>query len=388
MKHYTTKKRNVSRRKKNTHRRKKSRKQMTRGGKVYGKGTFGIVLGNPRIPCVDETYDVVKDKNEVSKILFNDDEIDNVKNTFQLLKSSFTEDEIANLGKYFVLPTKLCDINKADMNIHKDVYNSAWRNDENLTVYNNQVISEKGTRDLSTELASISTVDETNDFLKGLSNIITGLRLIHSKDIIHGDLKLANALLVNGPTDFRIIDIDELRKVGDPANFDSSFFSYNYMYVIWPMVAAFTRFYGNVLKHINNTKDDPFNKFNHDLIKTLYMDTLDKLKNPAFKGTLLKEKNPKNVEFIEKMETTLKTYDVSEQHRLIFKYIDRYSFGIMLLELLVKYLPIINNDHTDPMVTDLVHIIELCCFFDNGLKITTDEIETLYNKYLNDHINI
>lgn len=374
--------------KRSVHKRKKiARKRTIRGGKVFGKGTYGIVLGDPRIPCTDESYDAVKKKNEVSKILFNEGEIDKVKNTFALLQTSFNRNELAALGKYFVLPIKLCDINRTKMDKHKDVYNSAWRDGENLSIYNNQVISEKGKRDLSTELDNVGTLDGIYNFLKGMSNIITGLRIIHAKDIVHGDLKLANAIVVSGPTNFKIIDIDELRKVGDPANFSPDFFAFNYMYYIWPMVAAFTNFSNkNVLAHINKRKDDPFNAFNRNYIITAYTDTLDKLDRPVFKETLLREKVPENVEFIKKMETTLGAYKVSEQHRLVFKYIDRYGFGIMLLEVLKKCLPLVSDVKTDPMIAWMVGIIELCCFFNNGLKTTTDEIETLYNKFLSEHV--
>lgn len=38
---------------------------------VLGRGSFGIILSNPRLPMIDEKYDDVINLNQVSKILYD-----------------------------------------------------------------------------------------------------------------------------------------------------------------------------------------------------------------------------------------------------------------------------------------------------------------------------
>ena len=59
-------KRNTKKVKTNTN---KTKKRKNKGGEYLGKGTYGSVYGNPRLPCQDENYEDIKDKDDISKII-------------------------------------------------------------------------------------------------------------------------------------------------------------------------------------------------------------------------------------------------------------------------------------------------------------------------------
>ena len=103
--------RKLSKRTRNTRRKlqKKNSRKLTRrarGGKNFGKGTFGIVVGDPAIPCVNEPID---DTNQnVSKVLFNKTHITTEFDSIEKLKITHPEFE-----PYMLFPIKKCVIDTA-----------------------------------------------------------------------------------------------------------------------------------------------------------------------------------------------------------------------------------------------------------------------------------
>lgn len=375
-------------------RRQKSKKiRSVRGGKVFGRGTYGIVLGEPRIPC--DTEDFVKDriesKQEVSKLFFNEEDVKNVVSTLELLKKSFTKNELKDLNEYFILPENLCKLNKSSMKKHKSIYNDAWREGSDLSKHTIQTTSDQGKHDLSTELASITTKDEIIEFLKKLRRIIEGIEKIHSKNIIHGDLKLQNAM-VDLAGNFKTIDVDELKDI-DNLTFDSAFFYDNHSYAIWPTLANmflinyYKTQYSSNDEYIMKTKLSPFNTSSSSIFHTQYDHTLSLISRPNFSETLLNEKNPENYKTISDkiLKILVKKYGEKPKEHLkaIYTFIDRYSFGMMLLSTLKRYFEIVGAKDDDPMVADFLEIIEECCFLNNGLKTTTKHVKTEYIKFVN-----
>jgi hypothetical protein len=72
----------------------------------------------------------------------------------------------------------------------------------------------------------------------------------------------------------------------------------------------------------------------------------------------------------------------SEHLATMYKFVDRYSFGIILLSVIKRYFEIVGVKDDDPLVADLLEMIETCCFLENGLKTTTRRIKTEYAKFV------
>jgi serine/threonine protein kinase len=372
---------------KKTHK-KRSRTIKLKGGKVFGRGTFGVVLGEPRVPCENEDYinDRIGSKQEVSKLFFNEKNLESVVVTRELLHKAFTPDELKNLNNYFLLPEKFCKINKKEMRKHRGVYSSVWREGTEISKHTVQITSDQGTRDLYAELANISTKAELITFLKKMRRIIEGIEKLHNKNIVHGDLKLQNAM-VDLQGNFKIIDVDELRNI-DTFTFEPAYFYENHSYAIWPtLVNIFIINYYDIKfssndEFIQATQATLFNTQSTEKFHSDYDDTLSKITRHNFSKTLLKEKDPANYDKISGkiLKIVSKKYgkNGADQLRGIYKYIDRYSFGIMLLSSLKKYFEIVGAKNDDPIIADLLEIIENCCFIKNGLNTTTEHIMREY----------
>jgi serine/threonine protein kinase len=369
----------------------KSRRRL-RGGKVFGRGTYGIVLGEPRIPCDNEEFvrDRIESKQEVTKLFFNESNVKNVVNTLELLNKAFTKEELKDLNKYFILPENLCKLNKKEMKTHESVYNDAWREGTDFKKHTIQTTSDQGKHDLHTELIRITTKGEIIDFLKKLQRIIEGIEKIHSKHIIHGDLKLQN-IMVDLQGNFKIIDVDELRDV-EKLNFDSAFFYDNHSYAIWPtlsnmfLVNYYKIKYASNEEFIAKTIGTMFNIQSSEYFHTEHDNTLSLIVRPEFSKTMLEEKDPTNyiANSDEILKILVKKYGEkpSEHLATMYKFVDRYSFGIILLSVIKRYFEIVGVKDDDPLVADLLEMIEKCCFLENGLKTTTRRIKTEYAKFV------
>jgi serine/threonine protein kinase len=219
-----------------------------------------------------------------------------------------------------------------------------------------------------------------------MRRIIEGIEKIHDKNIVHGDLKLQNAMVdLNG--NFKIIDVDELRNI-DTFTFNPAYFYDNHSYGIWPtLVNIFIINYYDIKFATNDefirvTQETPFNKQSTENFHQNYDHTLSKITRHNFSKTLLKEKDPANYGKISEkiLKIVSKKYGKTgtDQLRGIYKYIDRYSFGIMLLGALKRYFEIVGAKNDDPIIADLLEIIESCCFIKNGLNTTTENIRKDY----------
>jgi len=385
-------KRRRYRTKRNKQNKQNRKSRRLKGGKVFGRGTYGIVMGEPRIPCDNEEFirDRIESKQEVTKLFFNEDSIKNVVDTLELLTRSFTKDKLKDLNKYFILPENLCKLNKKEMTAYASVYNDAWREGTDFKKHNMQTTSDQGKRDLHAELMSLSTKDGIIQFLKKMRRIIEGIEKIHSKHIIHGDLKLQNTM-VDLQGNFKIIDVDELRDV-QKLNFDAAFFYDNHSYAIWPTLANMFLINYNKLKYASNdefigkTVGTLFNTQSSEIFHTEYDNTLSRIVRPDFSKTMLEEKDPTNYTTISDdiLKILVKKYGEKPSDHLnaIYTFIDRYSFGIILLSVLKRYFEIVGVKDDDPLVEDLLEMIEQCCFLKNGLKTTTHHIKTEYIKFV------
>jgi len=238
-------------------------------------------------------------------------------------------------------------------------------------------------------LLGATTKDEIIALLKKMRRIIEGIDMIHSKNIIHGDLKLQNTM-VDLQGNFKIIDVDELRDV-EKLNFDAAFFYNNHSYAIWPTLANMflinyypTKYTSND-EFIRTTIVAPFNVHSSQDFTSQYSHTLSLITRSDFTSTFLEERDPANYKTMSDkiFKLLAKKYGKTTNDHLkaIYKYVDRYSFGIMLLTILKRYFEVVGAKDDDPIIAELLELIENCCFIKNGLKTTTHEIKKQYTDF-------
>lgn len=176
---------------------KHTRRVRRRGGKKLGEGKYGFVI-DPAIPC--EGKDT---KGYVSKVFKSNEDIN--KELIAKIK------EIPNHENYFILP-EFCETvgTPTEENIKDGVTEENKRNGYLMkkagTITLRQRIKEFATPSM---YGSRYTEDDLNDFIdENLKNVFDGLKLLHEKNILHGDLHTEN-IIEWGTTDtFRIIDFD------------------------------------------------------------------------------------------------------------------------------------------------------------------------------------
>jgi hypothetical protein len=202
----------------------KSFKKYT-GGKFFGKGGSGIILGNPRAPFLQK-YDLMNVKlenisknnnkentetveeliqnkytlNQVSKFFYKEMSFFNeAKQYIYILKEIFSNFSKEDINKYFNLPLNLGIINKDLMcNLkYNSIYNNSWIGDLN----NNTTFREKldfySIYQITFELGK-SIIDISLElFFKKYINILESVKLLNTNNLIFDDLKLDNIILVN-----------------------------------------------------------------------------------------------------------------------------------------------------------------------------------------------
>ena len=203
-------------------------------------------------------------------------------------------------------------------------------------------------------------------------------------------MKLQNTM-VDLKGNFKIIDVDELRDI-EKLNFDASFFYNNHSYAIWPTIANmflinyYKIAYASNDEFISKTVGTLFNIQSSELFSTQYDHTLSLISRPEFSETIIVEKDPTNyTDLSDKLLRILvKKYGEKPNEHLIaiYTFIDRYSFGLMILSVLKRYFEIAGAKDDDQLAADLLEMIEQCCFLKNGLKTTTHHIKTEYIKFI------
>lgn len=206
---------------------KKSQVHTKKGGKLFGKGAYGTVLGSPRIPCVGETYEDIKDKKEVSKVFSQQAFADQEGQVREKIKSILGDDTFNELIKYAVFPITKCKINKTEMSSQPDIYNEVWGTSSIPNMDVEQVISEQGSSDLSTYLQHIQpltshdTLYSLPDILQKLKSILSGIDILQKNKLVHFDLKAGNCIsLKKDDKDvFKIIDVGDIDLISSMNHF-------------------------------------------------------------------------------------------------------------------------------------------------------------------------
>lgn len=178
-------------------RRRKQTRRKRKGGKKLGEGKYGFVV-DPAIACVGKDT-----SGYVSKVFKTKEDID--KNLIETIKT------IPNYETYFIVPEFCENVGELSEENKKD----GVTEDNKRNTYLMKKAGSITLRERIKEFATPSmygdryTEDDLADFINdNLKNVFDGLRLLHGKNILHGDLHTEN-IIEWGTTDtFRIIDFD------------------------------------------------------------------------------------------------------------------------------------------------------------------------------------
>jgi hypothetical protein len=176
---------------------------------VLGIGSSGIVLSNPRIPISNEIFSEIIELNQVSKILFINDNYNNYIpcniNDYHLEYTNIkklSEDygHIFN-NNYFLLPIigGIIDKKKFIEEFNKkDILNYKWLSSSKyyFNILNNLIINKKDLYQIIYEKGD-KISNNITDFLNKISNIKNILKIANTENFFFDDIKLENLIYHN-----------------------------------------------------------------------------------------------------------------------------------------------------------------------------------------------
>lgn len=397
---------------------KTKRAGIKKGGLFIKRGTYGSVYSKPRMLCQGENIDTQGINSEVSKIFEDDDDaISEITNTNKLNSLG-----LPDLEKYAIIPKKICDI---DRNSLEEIpynteewkqnkygeYNSSVLNDivdvptkipvtdeddkiiGYMQAYNKLIISDEGGDDLYEIIKKIQTYNDFKSFLQKLTSIGKGIQLLQNNGLIHGDIKVENC--IEHEDTFKIIDLSDVRNIETTRN--SAAMPIAFCYNIWPITAFYTYLFheGVVFENMNDINmiiteeqiQENYTKrqvFNDDAIKFLFkffsnafkidgvgytprqIEIIAKIRNALQSQKIVKYDQLKRI-IIDFNEIFTRTFnDIGEFKMDLFKRIDIYSFGIMILYCIRQYLNSARNPTRSASVNEkivkLYEIVFVCCY--------------------------
>jgi len=444
----------------------KSKKQQKKtGGRYFSEGTFGIVYGEPRLLCTDETLDTPNIDNEVSKIFYDTRHAESEMNNVKALSQYLSEDDLELLRNYAVLPTKLCRLNTSKtmkepyitsewMSNSKGEYNEKIFNEKtflpssfkkyedgnSLPTYRTLVISDKGGENLFKIFKKIDSTENFISCLRNLYNVGKGIQLLQNNSLIHGDIKSGNCIEHNDT--FKLIDMADVRSIeetDDPRAMPIAF-----GYYTWPTTSVYTMFFDEMepdfnqiemkkeyliqnfkqqqnynanmyKKYLKESLHYPFeiNKNNgfddgeiaraNEIRKILISQKTFGITNVAIYNDRTFDKflrclfgfneNEKYDDFLINFNEVFSDKNFSSVKELkmdLFKRIDVYSFGILILECILGYLDFIKNDEIDEnarkLIIEFYEIVYQCCYQEKKVAIINDIIQKYETALKNDII--
>ena len=223
-----------------------------KAGAYLGRGAFGIVFAEPRIPCSSETVDEIKDLNQVSK-LFERRAIQSAREEGSVrdrLNQVDIEGEVmTEFEKHAIVPKKLCRVKKeAEENGTKwfemaPYTDDSWRKNEHTGEFMNNInlesipqkypymiIAERGNNDLLKEFGKIRDEEDFYQALIRMDSVIDGVKILNEHGMVHPDLKDKNCVRV-GDT-YKMIDLADVKDFTVFQNWGTE--SDAFMYYAWP----------------------------------------------------------------------------------------------------------------------------------------------------------
>ena len=382
--------------------------------RYFGQGTYGIIIGCPRLPSENERWDelLVSETayNQVSKIIKDATNVQKVCNTFDLIHRKINTDDLAQLRKQIAIPTRLQYINWRELSQIPDEIQFLKSHKITNRQHKWHYLLERGTADLDTELRTVSTLNQLKYFLKGFGNIIDGIAALHAAGLVHTDIKLTN-MIVSWDGRYKLIDLDEL---GDttiiPVNknhyeklFNNIYYPYYSPACVFLKVLAITSvsdwgsstcnvlFKTLIKKNYDKDYHKYFNDISQNVLKIADDNELSQIIREPYENDLAM------INYLTDFKDRLGSQPnntCAQQELLLF--IDRYALGINLLILLGKYYRISGqwkipnatgaSDTTmskcEFIAQGLIALIKLCCNPANYSVITTQQIANEYNMFI------
>lgn len=181
---------------------------------ILGSGTFGCVIANPRLPIKGEEYAEISKRDEVSKVVYTSKQYLIETNVLKRI----CVDEVSDVC---VLPIKFGQISREVVLDHEDYHelfgevsweeNGLYHKDEPVR---NIIVFPMGECMVSyMESLELKKYGELISFMRELKQLTRGLQKLHSKGIVHLDIKLDNMLFIDHKIKFN--DCGELFKTDD-----------------------------------------------------------------------------------------------------------------------------------------------------------------------------
>jgi len=429
-------KRNKTKKTNKTNKRNRLLRSSKNGGEFLGKGTFGDVYGGPRLPCVGETVEQVRGLNEASKIFkdakYAEEEFDVV----ERINAKFSPEEIAELNECAILPKQLCTVNRRLLSrepysteewkknkageYNDKIFNGSRQLTESAAGYNQMVIQPLGQDNLKDVFGKIQSDENFMDCAARLFNIAKGIQLLQKKQFIHGDIKDANCILTGDR--FKLIDMTDVRFIPDTEDVKSM--PYAMMYYIWPLISAYTVFFDKQFPRLTDPSQINMDSrlfsdlyanqrgYNELMYRVYVPQSFGSYEDILLNGPLYgfsaedvrKLMRQKEVLWDEKMgieenllddtfdkfNAIFQKFESLEEVKLdIFKRIDVYSFGILVLSCIHNYLlwkkrQVNKKIAKRPrnMILKLFDIVYMCC----KQNETVANIDDIVNQYMREII--
>jgi len=378
--------------------------------RYFGQGTYGIIIGCPRLPSENEPLAELKmsesSNNEVSKVIKDADDIKKLYTILDLIHQRFSPNNLAQLRNQIVIPSRPQLIDWHALGVSPEEMGFLRSHKITKRRYKWHYLMERGTVDLDEELRTVKTLNQFKHFLKGFSNIIDGIAVLHSTGLVHTDIKLTN-MIVSLDGRYKVIDLDEL---GDTTCYpsDKSHFEKIYNNLYYPYYSPAGAFLWAFTYNSSRKWNDKFvNVLLRDLVKKNYDKDYYHYFTEISKNALLLANDAELTRIIQDpyandqaMLVYLRDFlvlidaqpDRLTAHRELLLFIDRYALGINLLILLTKYYKITGQIPGTPSNTtipscefisqSLVKLIKLCCNPANYSVITTEQIAKEYRGFI------
>ena len=389
----------------------------SRISKFLGQGTYGIIIGRPRLPSEGETHAEIiaslSAANQVSKVIKDTEDLDKLNWIVDIIHARFNPSNLAQLQTQLVIPSRPQRINwhsVAGAPPEQIAFLKSHKITKRRTKWH--YLMERGTANLDTELRAVKSVNQLKHFLKAFGNIVNGLTALHSAGLAHTDIKLTN-MIISWDGRYKLIDLDELGDIISvcPTNkYQFEKIYNNVYYPYYPVVGVFIwvlsrptemKITDNVVDMLikdlvtkNYNKD--YYKYYIEISKSTLQTANDHALTQILQSQYVDGQGMRNylVDFSKKL---VAQPDRVSALRELLLFIDRYAIGINLVILLGKYYKITGqlsdasstassyqiDTNICPFISQsLILLIKLCCNIENYGRITTQQIADEYHEFI------
>jgi hypothetical protein len=247
------------------------------GGIVEGRGSYGIVVSNPRVAFKDEhIIDVALIDNEVSKIFINEDSEVNMKKEIELYNKIISEHSDIITSENYILPIKYGEIDKLSLFIKSDNWFYDIDNNNYKQILNKNILTVNKLYQITFNKGTPINYN-LSDFLIKILDIINCVKINIEHNLYFDDLKLNNLIKHNDKIkiiDFSsLIDLNNLSENEIFSNIIRSYLYEHFYFINNPIVSIFLSTKNlNSIKIIKNYVEIVFNNSDmyNDYLKNIY----------------------------------------------------------------------------------------------------------------------